>query len=791
MAFKIRDLFGDRSTDDFVPLFRHASPLVVLLKDGSVFSMFEVDGLPAQTLDAAELYRARRLLNHALCGHAGTMDGLVLHAWVCRGFAPASVYPAGTFRSRFAQELNEKYRARLMDRFLYLNKTYVGVMVRRSRPAGEWIGSKVKKLQREQDVTDEAPIERIRRLMRICDILEGDLEPYKPRRLGLREANNRRFSEIGEALIFAMTGIWRSIGLQPDRRIGPLFSERIIVGPEAIEIRGPGQSAWAACFGMKHMPETCPPGALDGFLSAEFRSTIGQSFRLINTTAALEIMGRKQNRMASAGDRALSQIASLDLAMDEVQSGRMAMGDHHMVVTVFADDLRSMRTIANDAWHILQNAGAQVAREDSALQSAYFSMLPGNTEMRPRPGTISTWNYASLAGMHAFPAGEEKGVWGGPLALFRTTGGTPLRFHLHVNGVGNAFIFGESGSGKSGLLAFLVSQCERSGIQVVLWDKDRGMEILTRAVGGRYLSLRNPTSVAPLKALSDSPEDIHHLAQFVRGLIRISDGYTMTPEEDRRLFLGLRAIMALPSEDRWLGDLRAFLGVSGGAGQRLEKWCRRFDGEYARVVDNVRDRVKLDAHVIGFDVTEFLTDPMVAGPIMTHLLYRTGKLADGRRILYIVDEGWRVVNIPAFADAAMDGLKTDRKKNAAVIFATQSIRDALDSPIGHTIREQCKTVIAFGVERPDRTDFKALRYTDRECEIIEDLRPGTGLFLLRQAGRSVVAQLALSGLAEELAVLSGNEINVRILDKVRERYGEDDPERLIEAFHQAREGVSA
>jgi len=265
----------------------------------------------------------------------------------------------------------------------------------------------------------------------------------------------------------------------------------------------------------------------------------------------------------------------------------------------------------------------------------------------------------------------------------------------------------------------------------------------------------------------------------------------MTPEEDRRLFLGLRAIMALPSEDRWLGDLRAFLGVSGGAGQRLEKWCRRFDGEYARVVDNVRDRVKLDAHVIGFDVTEFLTDPMVAGPIMTHLLYRTGKLADGRRILYIVDEGWRVVNIPAFADAAMDGLKTDRKKNAAVIFATQSIRDALDSPIGHTIREQCKTVIAFGVERPDRADFKALRYTDRECEIIEDLKPGTGLFLLRQAGRSVVAQLALSGLAEELAVLSGNEINVRILDKVRERHGEDDPERLIEAFHQAREGVSA
>ena len=377
--------------------------------------------------------------------------------------------------------------------------------------------------------------------------------------------------------------------------------------------------------------------------------------------------------------------------------------------------------------------------------------------------------------------------------LLRTTGGTPLRFHLHVNGVGNTFIFGETGSGKSSFLAFLVTQCERLGIQVVLWDKDRGLEIVTRAVGGRYLSLRNPTGVAPLKALTDSADDIHHLAQLVRGMIVLRDGYVMTHEEDRRLFLGLRAIMALPPEDRWLGDLRAFLGVSGGAGGRLEKWCRHFDGEYAWVCDNARDMVKLDAHVLGFDVTEFLSDPMVCGPIMTHLLYRTGKLADGRRILYIVDEGWKVVNIPAFAEAAMDGLKTDRKKNAAVIFGTQSIRDALTSPIGYTIREQCKTVVGFGVERPDRADFKALKYSDRECEIIEDLKPGTGLFLLRQGGRSVVAQLALHGLADELAVLSGNEKNVRILDAVRERNAdiEEDPDWLIEEFHRVRKGVTA
>jgi type IV secretion system protein VirB4 len=773
----------ERTLGGYVPLFDHASPYVVLLKDGSALVVLQVDGLPVQTLDDDLVYRTRRSLNHALCGIA-TTAGLVLYSWTTRGFADSSCYPGGEFRSTFARNMDARYREKLFDRFLFLNRSYIGIMIRPPRLAGEWIGDQIGKRRRSRDVADEQPEERIRRLLRVTDILMGDLEAYKPRLLGLRESRGVVFSEVAEALAFAMTGVWRSVGLQAGRRLGDLFSERIIVGRESIEIRGPGRSSWAACFGARHLMHPCPPGVLDGFLSASFRSTVAQSFRFIGQADALSLMGRKQNRMLSANDRAHSQIAQLDDAMDDVQSGRMAMGDHGLVITTFTDDLAALSDVANSAWHVLQDAGAQVAREDDALEAAYFSMLPGNLRYRPRPGVVSTRNYASLASMHAYPAGEDQGHWGEPLALFRTTGGTPYRFHLHVNRVGNTFVFGESGSGKTALLGFLITQSERLGIQVVLWDKDRGLEILTRAVGGRYLTLRNPTGLAPLKALTDAPEDIHHLAQLARGLIRSTSGYILTPEEDRRLYLGLRAVMALPVSKRRLGEVRAFLGSSRtGAGAHLEKWCA--GGEYGWVLDNDEDQVRLDAPVLGFDVTEFLTDPMVCGPVMTYLLHRTGKLDDGRRLLYIIDEGWRVVDIPAFADAAKDGLKTDRKKNAATIFATQSVRDALDSGIGETIREQCKTIIGFPIERPKRQDFRELKFSERECDIIEELQPGTGQFLLSQGRRSIVAQLPLRGLTDEIAVLSGNETNVRLLDELRSEVG-DDPERLIEAFQQNR-----
>jgi type IV secretion system protein VirB4 len=110
-----------------------------------------------------------------------------------------------------------------------------------------------------------------------------------------------------------------------------------------------------------------------------------------------------------------------------------------------------------------------------------------------------------------------------------------------------------------------------------------------RALGGRYLQLRNPTNLAPLKALDATPDDLNFLAQLIRGLIVTGSDYTMTPEEDRRLAVGLRAVMALPRADRWLGEIRAFLGPSNsGAGARLEKWCAS-TGELSWVIDNERD----------------------------------------------------------------------------------------------------------------------------------------------------------------------------------------------------------
>ena len=181
---------------------------------------------------------------------------------------------------------------------------------------------------------------------------------------------------------------------------------------------------------------------------APYRSTLFQSLRFLSKADAHAVMSRKQNRMAAAGDKALSQQAELDVAADDLASNRFVMGDHSLTFVVFADSMRALGNVATAAWRDLADCGAVVAREGAALEAAYFSMIPGNTRRRVRPGVISSRNFCAMAPLHNFPSGDEHGHWGAPIALFRTSGGTPYRFHWHVGDVGNTLVTGETGSGN-------------------------------------------------------------------------------------------------------------------------------------------------------------------------------------------------------------------------------------------------------------------------------------------------------------------------------------------------------
>jgi type IV secretion system protein VirB4 len=107
--------------------------------------------------------------------------------------------------------------------------------------------------------------------------------------------------------------------------------------------------------------------------------------------------------------------------------------------------------------------------------------------------------------------------------------------------------------------------------------------------------------------------------------------------------------------------------------------------------------------------------------------------------------------------------------------ATQSPSDVLDSPISRTLVEQTPTKVFFPNADADLVECtQGFGLTEREFRLIkEQLEPGSRMFLIKQAHRSVVCQLDLKGFDGELAVISGRAHQVQRMQRLIAASGAD------------------
>ena len=381
-----------------------------------------------------------------------------------------------------------------------------------------------------------------------------------------------------------------------------------------------------------------------------------------------------------------------------------------------------------------------------------------------------------------------------------TSARSPYYFSLHASDpreadggsrrdTGHTFICGPTGSGKTVFLGFCVAMLAKAGATQVIFDKDRGLEILVRALGGAYAPLKvgQPTGFNPL-ALPDSPCSESFCG---RGCARWSHVRGKCSRCARRRISSRRSLGTLalePASSRRLSRLIEFLDSTDAEGvyARLARWCAACDGEYAWVFDGAETRGEdwlARGAVVGFDVTEFLDLEALRTPITLYLFHRVRQALDGRRLVVWMDEFAKLLGSPAFEGFARDGLKTWRKLNAVAAFATQSPSDVLASPIARTLVEQTPTKVLFPNLEAQRAEYvDGFGLSEREFELIgRELTPGSRRFLVRQGMQGVVCELNLSGFEYELAVISGRAENVQRMERLIEEFG-DDPAGWLPVF---------
>ena len=769
----------------FLPYARHVTDEVVVLDSGAIMLTFELQGRAFETADVRDLNDWHAKLN----GMLRNLHDDRLSIWTHLVRARVEQYPGGNFRSRFARDLDAAYFARMNKERLFINRFFVTLALRPSVHGADKLVQLFKNKARAEAEADAIDADLLEALEDKARDFEKLMDRCSPRRLSIYGHNGLKFSETMEVAEMVMTGRHRRVPIIRGHLGSALYRQRVVFGGETVEVRGADRSAFGGIFGIREYPASTTPTQFQSLLAVDFAFVLTQSFTFLGRAAASERFRLRQKQMENADDRAVSQMLDLVDAADDLMSNRFVLGDHHFTLAVYSDSLKGLRDNMSIARAALADTGMVAAREGAALEAAYWSQLVGNFAWRARPAPITSLNFAAFSPFHTYPAGLATGNhWGDAIALMKTSARSPYFFNFHKGDLGHTLIIGPSGGGKTVLLNFLMAQAEKTGARQIFIDKDRGAQIFVQASGGTYLALHNgiATGFSPLKALTDCAPDKSFLSIFIRQLVR-ADGKPISVQEERRIEDGINAVMKLPAADRSLSALRSMLGMkdASGVGARLEKWTS--EGSLGWVFDNPTDSMTLDAQFLGFDMTDFLDNADIRTPVMLYLFHRIDLALTGERMIICIDEFWKALGDEAFRRFAQDGLKTYRKRNALMVFATQSPADALKSDISHSILEQVATKIMlpnpFGARR-DYVDRFSL--SEAEFKLVrEDLSPESHKFLVKQGHDSVVVELDLSGLDDALSVLSGRAETTTQVDEIIAEVGSD-PATWLPLFHSRR-----
>lgn len=780
----------------------HVTENIVSTHNAEYMSVWRLTGRSHVGASLADAKRWLRELNNTLKG-IGTPHVAI---WTHIVRREVDSFLDGDFDNFFCRKLDDEYRKRFSDQRLMVNELYVSVVY---RPVPEKLRGMLAKAE-NASMADKRDMQEscIESLEEVNRTLSAALRKrYGGQLLGFREEDGKLFSEVGEFLGYLVNGEYHKIPLT-NARLGVVipinrlfFSSHDGVG----EIRGIQDRKYFGMLELTEYPEATEPGHLNTLLENDFEFVLTQSFTCLSRSAAKGFLQRHVRYLEDSRDVAVSQIEQIYEALDGLQSGEFIMGQHHATLNIFGRGLKSVRDRMGRAVSALQDVGIFFKPVDRALQAGFWAQFPTNWSYIPRPTPITSQNFLSFSSFHNFMEGKPSGnPWGPAVSMLKTASGSPLFFNFHASRpdldvtndkmLGHTVMVGKSGSGKTVAMTFLLAQAQRFKPTVVCFDKDRGMEVAIRAMGGHYLPLKTglPTGFNPL-GLEMTPRHEDFCRTWLRGLIEAS-GEPMSHQDENELASALESLRELPRADRNLTMLSQFLPAPRATSatarptvhDRLKAWCQ--GGDYGWVFDNPQDRLDLGSHrLYGFDITEFLDHPAIRGPLMTYLTYRTeGMVGEGEStpFIYLIDEFWKPLQDEYFQNLVRDQFKTGRKKDVVMFMATQEPDDVLSLPIAKTVIQQSATLILMPNPSATREDYiDGLKLTESEYELVRNLGEESRQFVVKQGGSCAVAELNLAGMGEALTVLSGNPELGDISERVVQEVG-DNPSEWLPVYWQ-------
>jgi len=434
-------------------------------------------------------------------------------------------------------------------------------------------------------------------------------------------------------------------------------------------------------------------------------------------------------------DGASALVAELGGCLREIEVNGNYFGKYSLTIVLYDQDRAKLRRAVAECFKVFSTHDAVLMEERYNLLNAFLAIIPGNRAFNLRRLWLLNSNYADLSFLFTFAIGEQRNAHldAEYLAVLETNSSTPYFFNLHYQDIAHTMILGATGSGKSFFLNFLITNLQKYQPLTYIFDLGGSYEALTTLFDGSYLRVgieNRSFSINPF-CLPPTKENLHFLFSFVKVLIE-SGEYAMTGKEERDLYEQVSNLYEIEPEQRRLYTLANILGRN--LSDRLRKWVG--GGQYGALFDNVQDNLSFAAFQT-FDFEGMDKYPQVLEPLLFYVLHRANaaiydSALDTRFKVFVMDEAWRFLKNATIRQYITEAVKTWRKRNAAMILATQSSDDLERSEMLSVIVESCATKMFLANPGMDRDAYSEIFHlNETEAALIARLIPKLQILIKR------------------------------------------------------------
>ena len=550
-----------------------------------------------------------------------------------------------------------------------------------------------------------------------------------------------------------------------------------------------GNQSFAACVSFKMSPD---------YLDEEFFDTVSTIQTEMICMNGFHIMGAadvestiRQKRSTADEEKVQStetQISEAQVAMDENLSGNQSLVDYYPLFVLFGASREELQKYVDEFKKIAAQFGISPVVETFASKVSWFAQIPG-FDVFPRSFKLLSRAAAISIPMSTQPRGVENSDWGpGPLVVFPTAQGTPYQFQFHVSdkpaAVGHTLTIGPTGGGKTTLFSFLIAQSLRHPkLKAFFFDRNKGAEIFTLSVGGKYITMQGKeknsdpmaqsflTHLNPLKM----PDTAANRA-FLRRWFAIISGQSDAASADEIA----RAVSVnfdyLSDKDRLLKNLwESCFSSSGNMRSALKKWVDPL--QYGDMFNEASDTLDLHSRLTTFDFTDILQDEVLSPAVISYILHRINNItvSGGNPSLIMIDETAPMLENKMFRDNFITGLQEGRKNRQAYMVAFQRANVLDKLGVGDVVRGQAQTVMFFRNPAADASDYAHWNLNPLEMAFIQ----GKAYPNLKRAvllsrpvnGESVILNTELGGLGNLLRLFESGRSSVLLAEELYKMYG--------------------